>query len=288
MFALIRSLSKNRRLLTDLVRRDLRARYVGSSMGFFWSVIFPIINLFVYMFVFTYVLDARWDPRQPKEVTALLMLAGIIVWQAFAESTSRMTNTLVENQNLIQKVVFPAEVLPLYLVISALINMLIGVCIAILGVTWFAYVHPVTLQPIETTGTAAAMPVKVLALGPSLLCIPILIGVQAVFMLGLGYFLAAFNLFARDVYHLIGVALMVWMFMTPIFYPAQKVQEAGFGWVLKSNPMYWLIDSYRRVLLYGHWPQIPVLGAFSLVALLLLLAGSAFFMAQKPRFPDLL
>jgi ABC-type polysaccharide/polyol phosphate export permease len=76
--------------------------------------------------------------------------------------------------------------------------------------------------------------------------------------------------------------------MTPIFYPAQKVQEAGFGWVLKSNPMYWLIDSYRSVLLYGHWPQIKVLAAFSLVALVLLAAGSTFFMAQKPRFPDLL
>jgi homopolymeric O-antigen transport system permease protein len=288
VFALIRSLSKNRRLLTDLVRRDLRARYVGSSMGFFWSVIFPIINLFVYMFVFTYVLDARWDPRQPKEVTALLMLAGIIVWQAFAESTSRMTNTLVDNQNLIQKVVFPAEVLPVYLVVSSLINMLIGTGIALLGVAWFAYVHPLPVEVVSANATPAGPAVKVLALGPSLLCLPILIAVQATFMLGLGYFLAAFNLFARDVYHLIGVLLMVWMFMTPIFYPAQKVQEAHFGWVLKTNPMYWLIDSYRRVLLYGHWPQLPILGAFALVAAIVFLGGSTFFMAQKPRFPDLL
>ena len=120
MHELLRSLRKNRRLLTDLVGRDLRARYVGSSMGFFWSVIFPIVNLVVYMFVFSVVLDARWDAHQPKEVTALLMLGGIVVWQAFGESVSRITNTLVENQNLIQKVVFPSEVLPVYLALSSL------------------------------------------------------------------------------------------------------------------------------------------------------------------------
>ena len=124
MIELVRSLKRNKRLLTDLVRRDLRARYVASSMGFFWSVIFPLLNLFVYMFVFTIVMKSRWRPDMPNQESALLMLAGIIVWQAFSETISRSTNTLVENQNLIQKVVFPAEVLPTYLTTSALVNKL--------------------------------------------------------------------------------------------------------------------------------------------------------------------
>ena len=281
MLEILRSLRKNRRLLTDLVGRDLRARYVGSSMGFFWSVIFPVVNLVVYMFVFSVVLDARWAANQPKEETALLMLGGIIVWQAFAESVSRITNTLVENQNLIQKIVFPSEVLPPYLVISSLINMLIGTAITLLGVAWFAYVQPLAHEP--STG-----PVRVLGLSWSLCSLPLLMGLQALFTLGLGYFFAALNLFLRDIYHVMGVALQVWMFLTPIFYPARKVVEAQMGWVLQVNPMYWLIDSYRNTLLYGQWPKIPAVASFGAVALLVFVLGSTFFMRQKPRFPDLL
>jgi len=281
VLALLRSLRQNRRLLADLVRRDLRARYIGSSMGFFWSIVFPIVNLVVYMFVFSVVLDARWDANQPKELTALLMLAGIIVWQAFAESISRMTNTLVENQNLIQKVVFPSEVLPLYLVASSLINMLIGTAIALLGVLWFAYLHPLAFDPAIPT-------FKTLGFSWSLCSIPVLLLLQAVFTLGLGYFFAALNLYLRDIYHVMGVALQVWMFMTPIFYPAGKVRDAHMEWLLAWNPMYWLIETYRRVVLWGLWPQPAVLLRFGLVALCLFLAGSTFFMRQKPRFPDLL
>ena len=106
MGALFATLSQNRRLLKDFVLRDLKARYVGSSMGFFWSVIFPIINLFVFMFVFRLVLNARFSDKQGPEEVALIMLAGIVVWSAFAETISRSTNALVENSNLIQKVVF--------------------------------------------------------------------------------------------------------------------------------------------------------------------------------------
>jgi ABC-type polysaccharide/polyol phosphate export permease len=201
-----------------------------------------------------------------------------------------MTNTLVENQNLIQKVVFPSEVLPVYLTISAVINMAIGLTIALLGVAFFAWIDPpapVALTP-EQAAQAATEPVRVLGFGLSLVCIPLLIGLQGLFMLGFGYLMAALNLLVRDVYHLIGVAMTVWMFMTPIFYPAGEVQKAGLGWVLKINPMYWLIDSYRRVMIYGEWPKVPVVAAFALVAVVVFLLGSTFFLRQKPRFPDLL
>jgi lipopolysaccharide transport system permease protein len=116
----------------------------------------------------------------------------------------------------------------------------------------------------------------------------VLVAVQLVFTAGLGFYFAALNLFVRDVYHLMGVALSVGMFMTPIFYPARFVYDAGLGWVLQANPMYWLIDSYRRVLLYGMWPQPPIVAAFALVALLVFFLGVTFFLRQKPRFPDLL
>ena len=281
MSALIRSLLGNQRLLKDFVKRDLRARYVGSSMGFFWSVVYPIINLFVYMFVFSLILQVRFRDKAPPTEVALWMLAGITVWAAYSETISRTTNTLVENSNLIQKVVFPSEVLPAYLTISSMINMCIGLPIVLIGVVVFAYVIP--------AGEAAtALSEKTLGLGPSLVALPLLFLAQAVFTVGLGYFLSTLNLFLRDIYHLIGVFITVWMFATPIFYPPEMVAGKGYGWMLQINPMHWLIDSYRSILIYGQWPDWGLLARFFAVGILVMAAGSAFFMKQKPRFPDLL
>lgn len=433
LLSLFGSLLRNRRLLREFVVRDLKARYVGSSMGFFWSVVFPIINLFVYMFVFRLVLNARWSDRQGPAEVALVMLAGIVVWSAFAETVSRSTNTLVDNSNLIQKVVFPAEILPCYLTVSSLINMCIGLPVVLGCVAWFAFLSPPTVflkvpgqlvpgpdgpvwsadevrlgeahapyalfleltrgthrdvrVPFTLSGTAVegedylldareaviergdprvtllftplpdaqtegeetivielgeprgALPVEPdygpwatsrlqfalvdgpppeagdpprapapafrrppppdpdedpmsvyypLDLGPALLALPVLFALQVLFTVGLGYFLSTLNVFLRDTYHLVGVGITVWMFATPIFYPAGMVENAGFGWLLQLNPMHWLIDAYRSVLLYARLPDLLLVGKLAAVALLAFLLGGAFFMSHKPKFPDLL
>lgn len=277
MGTLFASLRRNRRLLKDLLVRDLKGRYVGSVMGFFWSIIFPAVSLFIYMFVFRLVLKARWYDKQSPFEVGLLMLVGIVVWQAFSESVLRMTNSLVENRNLIQKVVFPAEILPTYLTLSSLTNMLIGVGVAMAGIAFAAWIKP----PPEVL-------VRPLGFGLSLVCLPILITLQALFMLGVGVFLAAFNLILRDTHHVIGVLLQVWMFGTPIFYPDKMVADAGYGWILRFNPMYALIESYRAIMVYGNWPQWRELGMFALVSVVVLFLGMRFFLWQKPRFPDLL
>ncbi len=283
MRSLFRSLSKNRRLVKDLLVRDLKGRYAGSVMGFFWSLIFPAVNLVVYMFVFRFVLKARWSDKMSELMVGLVMLVGIVVWQAFAEGVARMTNTLVENRNLIQKVVFPAEVLPIHLTLSSMTNMLIGILVAL-----------VALAIIVFSGRAASEAAisandwRPVGVGLSLVCLPFLMLFQAVFMLGIGGFLAAFNLILRDTHHVIGVVLMVWMFATPIVYPDFFVTRAGFGWVLAVNPIHWMVDSYREVLLFASWPKPQYFGGFALVSFAVLFLGMKFFLAQKPRFPDLL
>lgn len=421
MFRILATLRSKKRLLKEFVVRDLKARYVGSSMGFFWSVVFPIINLFVYMFVFTLVLNTRWsDTMGPYEVS-LLMLSGIVVWVAFAETLSRSTNTLVENSNLIQKVVFPSEILPAFLSISSIINMCIGLPVVLLGVVYFAYLgepvghwewpgghkardkyearggyYPIaenleafearmkriystqrdSVFPFTVGGSAVLgedytmeleplvvereqlearlrivpiqdgvseggediiltmeqpegaclppegkglpvlrlmiedapadapvipflsewrakigwgpndyMPMK---LGPHLIALPLLIALQILFSVGLGYFLSAINLYLRDVYHLIGVGMTVWMFGTPIFYPAALVKRAGYGWLLDLNPMHWLINAYRRIMLYGAWPDWELLMRFGIVAAVVFFLGASLFQRQKHQFPDLL
>lgn len=288
MIAITRSLSAQKRLLKDLVVRDLKARYVGSSMGFFWSVVFPILNLFVYMFVFKLILNMRWSDFSSNGEVPLIMLVGILIWVAFSETVSRTTNCLVENANLIQKVVFPSEVLPIYLTGSSLVNMTLGILVAMLGIAYFAYVDPTTFDWDEVRRNlepGEPMP-RVMGMGWSLMTLPLLMVLQGIFTIGLGYILATLNLILRDTYHLVGVFLTVWMFGTPIFYPAALVKKEGFGILLDLNPMYWLIDSYRDVLIYGAWPRLEFLIPFAIVAVATFGLGAVFFRSQKDRFPD--
>jgi ABC-type polysaccharide/polyol phosphate export permease len=291
MITTVRSLVANRRLLKDFVARDLKARYVGSSMGFFWSVIFPIVNLIVYMYVFRVILHMRFQDGASTADMGVWMLTGITAWAAFAETLSRTTNCLVENSNLIQKVVFPSEILPVYLTTSSLINMLIGLPIVLLALIYVVYVNPdgavEVASLLQDTKIKEEDPSS-MGLGLGIVMLPVLMVLQGVFTVGLGYLLSAFNLYWRDTYHLIGVGTTVWMFATPLFYPDVMVRGRGFGWVLEVNPMYWLIDNYREILVFAHWPDWWNLGRFALVALVVFWAGSRFFMAQKARFPDLL
>jgi len=283
LFTILRSLRRHRRLIRDFVVRDLRARYVGSTMGFFWSVVFPIVNLFVFMFVFRLLLKTRWEDGASEKATALIMLCGILVWASFAETLARATNCLVENANLIQKVVFPAEVLPPFLVISSLANMMIGMPIVVLGCFVFTDAH----------------------IGVSIVWVPVLLLLQGIFTVGLGYLLCTLNLYLRDTYHVIGVVTTVWMFATPIFYPPSLVQNSqvvigndryvllkdpvmSFAWLLEINPMHWLIQNWRLIVVDGLPPDRGLLVRFAIVAFTIFAVGATFFNSQSKRIPDLL
>ena len=163
---------------------------------------------------------------------------------------------------------------------------LVPIMIVLAGVGAFM-IFPEILGPV---GAAE----RQLSLGPSLLALPLLFTAQAIFTLGLGYLFAALNLFLRDVYHLVGVFITVWMFATPIFWPPDILldpthpEKMRFSWILDVNPMHWLISCYREILIFGAWPDWFLLGKFALIGGVLLFLGSRFFLSQKPQFPDLL
>ena len=128
-----------------------------------------------------------------------------------------------------------------------------------------------------------------LGVGLPLVLLPVLFLLQILFTTGIGYFLCTLNLFLRDTFHLVGVFVTVWMFATPIFYPAGLVEkQKSFRWVLQVNPMHWLIDSYRSILLYGSWPDPWLLLRLAGAGLVVLFVGSAFFARHKRSIPDLL
>ncbi len=254
-------------------------------MGFFWSVIYPIMNLFVYLFVFQLILQATWGPDQSSQEVVLLMLVGIVAWSAFSETVSRSTNTLVDNASLIEKVVFPSEILPVFITVSALINMMIALPIVGLALAWGM------LNPSEDPrllAAAAESGNQGIQVGFALLWLPLLLVLQGVFTAGLGFFLATFNLFWRDTFHVIGVGLTVWMFLTPIFYPADRIVLEGYGWLLDYNPMHWLLEMYRGVMVKNLSPPPLEVLKFAGAGVVTLFLGSTFFMRQRERFPDLL
>jgi lipopolysaccharide transport system permease protein len=171
---------------------------------------------------------------------------------------------------------------------SALFNMTLALPVVLLG-AWWVGGHSGDYLSVRADALAAGKDVgPLLQLGAPLVLLPLLYALQMVFMTGLGFFMATLNVLVRDVQQLVGVATMVWMFTTPIFYPAELVRRAGFGFLLEVNPMYWLIDSYRSVLMYGAWPDWGLLLRFTVAALIVLGIGTRFLALHRRRFPDLL
>ena len=286
---LYHSLRRHAPLVRNFVEKDLKGRYIGSTAGFFWSLVNPLLSLATYTFVFSFVLKSRWSDLQPDSQVVLMMYLGIVTWGCHAEIIARCTGTLVDNGNLIKKVVFPSEILPAYISLSALFNLGIGLAFVVLGTLAFGYAFPaVDPTPVGWIPQPGEAPFQPLRLGLSCLCVPLLLALHVGFSVGLGYLLATLNLIIRDVGHFTSALITIWMFGTPIFYPQSLVRERGYGWVVDLNPMAWLVDAYRGAILFGHWPEPLMLAKLALVALVSLWLGTRFFFKAQHRFADFL
>jgi len=266
LIALARTAVRHRGLIATFVKRDLKGRYAGSALGTVWTVAQPLMLLAVYTFVFSQVLRIDFTPKGSAPVppywNALFLFAGMVPWLAFSETLGRSTAVILENGNLIKKVAFPSEVLPFYLVLYGLVNMLVGIVILVVGAAWLG------IPP-----------------GASLFWLPLLLVLQGLFTLGLGYLLSALNVFVRDTMQVIGLLLTIWMLLTPIFYPIWAVPP-GFAPVLQWNPMLHLIAAYRAVFVEGRAPSPDGLVIMGGVALGTLFLGYVCFVRSKHRFAD--
>lgn len=250
-------------LVRSFVDKDLRTRYVGSGMGFFWTVIDPLIELLTYTFVFTVILKVRFQDNFSLGVNALYLFAGMVPWFTISESLTRCTNVVRENHHLIHKVRFPAALLPTYVVLSETFNQVIrfGVLFAAVllighGLSW----HIVLLLPVLVLQTA--------------------------FVLGVGMLLATTQVYFKDTRQLLAPALMIWLFITPIFYPA-SLFPARFAPVLMFNPLSHLVGIYRELILNHRPPHPGSLIIFGTSAVLVFALGYATFKRHEREFPDL-
>jgi lipopolysaccharide transport system permease protein len=238
------ALFRYRGLIQTLVTRDLKARYRGSVLGFFWSFINPLLQLAIYSWVFATVLPRTDDTA--LEPYALFMFCGILPWTWFSSSILEASNVLISGGNLIKKVLFPAEVLPIVTVLANMAHFFLG--LPILAAFLIYYQRP--LDPLE------------------LLWFPVIVLVQLVLLLGLALLVSALTVHFRDLKDILGNLMTVWFFATPIIYPMSQAPK-NYRWLLNLNPMTHLAISYQEVLFYigphGHWRWLMALLAGSVV-----------------------
>ena len=262
---MVASLWRNRGLVNALVRREVVGRYRGSFMGILWSFFNPMFMLAVYTFVFSVVFKARWNAgSDSKTEFALVLFAGLIVFNLFAECVNRAPSLILSNVNYVKKVVFPLEILPAVVMGSALFH----ACISS-GVWLLAYLLFFGLPHL----TVLLLPLAVLQL--------------LLLSMGLSWMLASLGVYLRDVSQFIGIAVTVLMFLSPIFYPASALPEE-YRHILLLNPLTPAIEQARDVLFWGKVPDMSIwfvtlLGAASGAWL-----GFAWFQRTRKGFADVL
>ena len=257
---------QHRHLIWQLARREVLGRYRGSMMGVAWSVITPLLMLGVYTFVFVGVFRARWPGMEQVGGVgfALQIFAGLLVFNLFAEFTNRAPRLIVDQPNLVKKVVFPLEILPWISLLGALFHLLLSLLILLLAARLFLGHLPVT---------AIAAPVILLAMVPLLL--------------GIGWFLGALGVFMRDVAQVIGPVVTAFMFLSPVFYSLQALPEA-LQVAMQFNPLTLIIEELRGVVIDGRWPRWHLLALYFVTASGLAVLGLWFFRLTRKGFADVL
>lgn len=281
LFLYPRTVVRNWEIVRNFYSRELRSRFRGTVLGFLWPFVMPLVMFLVYYFVFAELFKARMgqgpvdDPVQ-KAAFIVYLFVGVIVWSGFAESVTRNASIILENSNLIKKISFPSEILPLNTALVA-----------------------VTIQAIALVAYLLLAPL--LGFNPwsqYLFALPLLFILQVALSLGLSLAVAAANVFVRDTAPILGIGMLFWQFATPVFWSPGHISKetlAQYQWALDLNPMYWLLAGYRKVLVNPglpasneiviDWPWVEC-ERVAIVALAAFILGYGFFYISKRRFAD--
>lgn len=257
-------ISEHGELIRSMVRRELSSRYKGSLMGLAWAIITPAVMIAIFTIIFSGIFNASFDAKGGHFSFAVYLFCGLLPWIAFSEGVQRSTNALTENVNLVKRVVFPIEALPVNLALAALVHQLLGTVVLLVAA-------------LLLEGT----------LYPTALLLPLLMVPQLLVTIGLGWLMASLGVFIRDMPQVNQLLLMAWMYLTPIFYPEDRIPPQ-YNWLVNFNPMAPLIRSYRRILLEGRWPDWRGLGFTLAFAALCFIFGYWWFERTKKAFADVL
>lgn len=269
LFSLFSSLWQHRQLIAQMTKREVIGRYRGSALGLAWSFLNPLLMLSVYTFVFSVVFKSRWGSvasgaEQSQALFAIMLFVGLIVHGIFAEVVNRSPSLIVSNVNYVKKVIFPIEVMPVISMGAALFHSMVSLLVLIVAYTIFLGIPH---------WTAVFLPI---------IFMPLII-----LTLGLSWILASLGVFLRDVGQTVGIITTVMLFLSPVFFPLSALPEK-FQPMLMANPLTFIIEQSRNVLVEGYVPDMQGLLIYFIGSLVVAWLGFAWFQKTRKGFADVL
>lgn len=256
MVKVFKNLYEYRELLKTNVKKEIRGKYKNSFLGVIWSFLNPLLQIMVYAIVFPLIL------KNQQENYVIFLCAGLIPWTFFATAITRSASTMIENGNIIKKVYFPREILPISVVTSEAANFVISTIIILAFVIFGG-----------------------MGLSKFVLFYPIVLLVQYILTLAISFIISSITVYFRDLQHLIGVALQLLFYATPIVYASDTI-PADFAWLLKFNPMTYVINGYRDIFYNQTMPDIQSLMVVLGIAIVLCVVGYLVFTKLQKGFAE--
>lgn len=263
------SLVRHRELVWQFVRRDLRERYRSSALGMLWTLITPLAMLAVYTLVFGVIFKSRWTDSHSDSILdfSLTLFTGLVAFGVFADSANRAPGLVVQQINLVKKVVFPLETLVASSVGAAAVRSLIELVIVVAGLM-----------------------ISGLGLHWTILFLPLYYLPLIFICLGIGWFLSALGVFLRDINHVVGVVVQFLLFLTPVFYSIDLFNAfpSPARGLVAANPLHIIIDGFRRCLVWGRMPDWWPLAGVTAFGVVVMLGGHWWFSKLKRAFADVI
>lgn len=249
-------------LIKLLLLRELKGRYAGSAIGFYWTLINPLVMFAVYTYVFSGILKVRFGDESGLTNFALYLFCGYIAWNAFQEIVQRTTTVISDNALLIKNVSFPSKVIPVSIGLNSIIHEVFGIMVLFFASKIILGFFPIYLW----------------------FLIPLMI-LQLFFGIGLGFIFSTIHVYYRDTAQFVNVFLMIWMFCTPLFYPEKMIPQ-HFQFILDINPMAYLIRMFRSICLQNLFPKVEDIAIFSIISIGVLFLGYSVYTKYYQRFID--
>ena len=249
-------------LIIELAKRDFTERYSGSALGFIWSFIYPLINILIYMIIFGSLMGARLPGMSSIWGYGVYLIAGLVPWTAFANTVTRSSTVFLDKKNIIAKIHVDLPTLPLFIVLSESVTFVVTLAIF--------------LVILLITGVSLSW---------YLLLIPLIYLIQQVFAYALGFFLAMFVVFLRDLKEVVAIGFQIWFWFTPIVY-VFEILPATAQKVLMWNPMLPVISAYHDIFVFQRIPSFFYLAVVLIVSLVLIVADYIIFKKLEKDIRD--
>ena len=252
-------------LTKELAKREILGRYRGASFGLLWALISPFLMLMVYTLAFGYIMKSRWPGTSGSTMDfTLILFVGLIIHGFFAECLTRAPQLILSNANYVKRVVFPLHILPWSMSLSAIFHLSMNVVVLVL---MKVFLHG------EIPATTLLLPVILLPL--------------FILVLGVGWLVSALGVFLRDIGQVVGVLATAMLFLSSAIVPVQSLPE-NFRWVFQANPLTFIIDQARELVIWGRGPDWGYLAVYTACALIFSFASFVLFQKMRRGFADVL